>query len=58
LPPDVLAGVREVTAQRVPLKRFGTAQEVAEVAALLASPAARYIAGTTIDVDGGMAHAV
>jgi NAD(P)-dependent dehydrogenase (short-subunit alcohol dehydrogenase family) len=58
LPADVLVGVRETTTQRVPLKRFGTAEEVAEVAAFLASPAARYITGTTIDVDGGMAHAV
>jgi NAD(P)-dependent dehydrogenase (short-subunit alcohol dehydrogenase family) len=58
LPAEALAGVREMTAQRVPLKRFGTAEEVADVAAFLASAAARYITGTTIDVDGGMSHAV
>jgi NAD(P)-dependent dehydrogenase (short-subunit alcohol dehydrogenase family) len=58
LPADALAGMREMTTQRVPLKRFGTAEEVADVAAFLASPAARYITGATIDVDGGMSHAV
>jgi NAD(P)-dependent dehydrogenase (short-subunit alcohol dehydrogenase family) len=40
--------------QRVPLGRFGKADEIAEVVAFLASPGARYITGTTIDVDGGM----
>jgi NAD(P)-dependent dehydrogenase (short-subunit alcohol dehydrogenase family) len=54
LPADVLAGFRQVIPQRVPLARMGTAEEVAEVAAFLASPAASYITGTTIDVDGGM----
>jgi NAD(P)-dependent dehydrogenase (short-subunit alcohol dehydrogenase family) len=58
LPADVLAGFHEMIPQRVPLGRMGTAEEVADVAAFLASPAARYITGTTIDVDGGMSHAV
>jgi 3-oxoacyl-[acyl-carrier protein] reductase len=44
--------------QRVPLGRMGTAEDVAEVAVFLASPAARYITGTTIDVDGGLLHAL
>jgi NAD(P)-dependent dehydrogenase (short-subunit alcohol dehydrogenase family) len=42
--------------QRVPLGRLGTAEEVAEVAAFLASSAARYVSGTTFDVDGGLLH--
>lgn len=58
LPAEVIAGFRQMIPQRVPLGRMGTAEEVAEVAAFLASPAASYITGTTIDVDGGMSHAV
>jgi citronellol/citronellal dehydrogenase len=37
----------------VPLKRPGSPQEVAAVIAFLATPAAGYITGTTIAVDGG-----
>jgi NAD(P)-dependent dehydrogenase (short-subunit alcohol dehydrogenase family) len=58
LPPEGIAGFRQMIPQRVPLGRFGTADNVAEVAAFLASPAASYITATTIDVDGGMSHSV
>jgi NAD(P)-dependent dehydrogenase (short-subunit alcohol dehydrogenase family) len=58
LPAEALAGFRQMIPQRVPLGRMGTADEIAEVAAFLASSAARYITGTVIDVDGGMSHAV
>jgi citronellol/citronellal dehydrogenase len=44
----------EDIAARVPLRRLGTAEEVGEVIAFLASPAAAYITGTTIVVDGGV----
>lgn len=37
-----------------PLRRFGTAEEVAAVAAMLASDEAAYITGTEIHVDGGL----
>jgi 3-oxoacyl-[acyl-carrier protein] reductase len=37
----------------VPAKRFGTAQEIANVAVFLATPAAAYVNGTNIPVDGG-----
>lgn len=57
LPAEAIAAFREGIPQRLPLGRFGTAEEVAEVVAFLASPAARYITGTTIDVDGGMSSA-
>jgi 3-oxoacyl-[acyl-carrier protein] reductase len=39
--------------QRIPLQRFGATDEIAAVAAFLASPAASYINGVTIPVDGG-----
>ena len=34
--------------------RAGTAEEVAEVIVFLASPAARYMTGETVEVNGGM----
>ncbi len=39
--------------ESVPVKRFGTATEIAAVAAFLASPAASYVNGVSIPVDGG-----
>jgi NAD(P)-dependent dehydrogenase (short-subunit alcohol dehydrogenase family) len=39
--------------RRVPLKRLGTPDEIAGVVAFLASPAASYITGETIFIDGG-----
>ncbi len=39
--------------QEVPMKRFGDASELAAVAAFLASPAASYVNGVSIPVDGG-----
>lgn len=38
---------------RTPLGRFGTPEEIADVAAFLASDKASYITGTQVDVDGG-----
>lgn len=39
--------------EEVPMKRFGEASEIAAVAAFLATPAAAYVNGTSIPVDGG-----
>jgi len=38
----------------VPMGRAGTSEEVADVIAFLASPAARYMTGETVEVNGGM----
>jgi 2-hydroxycyclohexanecarboxyl-CoA dehydrogenase len=48
--PEVWAGQRK----RVPLKRFGEADEVADAVAFLASEKSSYITGQTIIVDGGL----
>ncbi len=39
--------------EEVPMKRFADASEIASVAAFLASPAASYVNGVSIPVDGG-----
>jgi 3-oxoacyl-[acyl-carrier protein] reductase len=45
---------REAVVQHIPLGRLGQPAEVAAAVAFLASPAAAYITGATIDVNGGM----
>jgi len=40
--------------QKIPMHRIGQPEEIATVALFLASPAASYITGTTIYVDGGL----
>jgi NAD(P)-dependent dehydrogenase (short-subunit alcohol dehydrogenase family) len=47
-------GRREFLINRVPLKRFGTAEEMAAAVCYLASPRAAFITGQTILVDGGL----
>jgi NAD(P)-dependent dehydrogenase (short-subunit alcohol dehydrogenase family) len=59
LPPEALKGFRETISARVPLGRIGADEEVASVVAFLASPAASYITGVSIVIDGGMGlHAI
>lgn len=44
---------REKILSRTPLKRFGTVEDVAYAALYLCSPAARFVTGTMLTVDGG-----
>jgi 3-oxoacyl-[acyl-carrier protein] reductase len=50
-PPE--AAVNRAALGRIPVGRFGTAEEVADVVAFLASPSAGFITGATIDITGG-----
>ncbi|MBX3394023.1 MAG: SDR family oxidoreductase [Phycisphaerae bacterium] len=45
--------VRDEMIGRIPMKRLATADEIAAAAAFLASPAASYITGVNLPVDGG-----
>jgi len=47
------AAVNRSALGRIPIGRFGTAEEVAHLAAFLASPMAGFITGATIDITGG-----
>jgi 3-oxoacyl-[acyl-carrier protein] reductase len=46
--------IRRRTVERVPLGRYGEPEEVGRVAAFLLSPAASYVNGSIVSVDGGM----
>jgi len=45
--------VEQEMQKEIPLKRFADASELAAVVAFLASPAASYVNGVSIPVDGG-----
>ncbi|GAA0077943.1 3-oxoacyl-[acyl-carrier-protein] reductase [Clostridium sp. CTA-5] len=46
--------VKEEAKKNIPLKKFGTTEDVAGVVAFLASEESKYITGQVINVDGGM----
>jgi len=52
--PDAIAAMVE---REIPMGRFGTVEEIADVVTFLASPRARWITGATIAVDGGQSRA-
>jgi 3(or 17)beta-hydroxysteroid dehydrogenase len=51
--PDRESRMRALVAD-TPLKRFGTADEVAAIAVMLASDEATYVTGTEVNIDGGL----
>jgi 3-oxoacyl-[acyl-carrier protein] reductase len=50
--------VRAELSQRIPLRRYASPEEFGRVAAFVLSPAASYISGTMIPVDGGALRAI
>ena len=50
LPEDVRKGWLE----KIPLRRGGTVEDIANVATFLASDMSSYVSGQVIEVDGGM----
>jgi 3-oxoacyl-[acyl-carrier protein] reductase len=50
---DMPAKARMVTEMQTPLRRLAQPEDIADVVAFLASPAARYVTGETVRVSGG-----
>ncbi|MCH5186505.1 MAG: SDR family oxidoreductase, partial [Oscillospiraceae bacterium] len=46
--------IRNKYLEGIPLSRFGTTDEIADVVAFLVSDMSRYVTGQVINVDGGL----
>lgn len=53
-----VAQLKEATSKQIPLGRYGEPVEFGRVGAFLLSPAASYVSGITVQVDGAMTTAV
>jgi 3-oxoacyl-[acyl-carrier protein] reductase len=51
-------GPTEADLDKIPLRRFGRPEEVADVVCFLASDRASYVSGTTVEVDGGLIRGI
>jgi NAD(P)-dependent dehydrogenase (short-subunit alcohol dehydrogenase family) len=56
LPPEQLGDMAAAIQDQIPLKRFGTPDEIASAVLYLSSPDAAFIVGTELIVDGGMSQ--
>ncbi len=58
MPQETIDGVEEKMASDTPLGRFGTPDEMANVALFLASDESSYVTGADIQADGGYSQTV
>ena len=54
LPPETVEEMGKALREKIPVKRFGSPEEIAKVVTFLASDDASYITGSELAVDGGL----